>query len=98
MSLSKPEFSSQLISKRFDLKLIHSLIHSLDLIRELIALQHRQITGETECMGDFGPNYHKLLKEDSADNVLLCCLESGAARLLQSYAMTALILSAILAK
>ena len=49
-------------------------------------------------MGDFAPNYHKLLKEDATDSVLLCCLESRAARLLQSYAMTALILSAILAK
>ena len=44
MSLSKPEFSSQLFSKRFDLK----LFHLLDLISELMALQHWQITGGTE--------------------------------------------------
>ena len=41
MALSKPEFPSQLFSERFDLK----LFLSLDLIRELVALQHRQTTG-----------------------------------------------------
>ena len=38
MSLSKPEFPSQLFSERFDLK----LFLSLDLIRELVAIQHWQ--------------------------------------------------------
>ena len=38
MALSKPEFPSQLFSERFDLK----LFLSLDLIRELVALQHRR--------------------------------------------------------
>ena len=36
MSLSKPEFPSQLFSESFDLK----LFLSLDLIRELVAIQH----------------------------------------------------------
>ena len=71
MALSKPEFPSQLFSKRFDLK----LFLSLDLIRELVALQHRQTTGEFERMGDFAPDYRELLKVDSMDSVPPSCLE-----------------------
>ena len=65
MSLSEPEFPSQLFSERFDLK----LFLSLDLIRELVALQHRQTTGEVERMGGFAPDYRELLK-DSTDGML----------------------------
>ena len=43
MPLSKPKFPSQLFSEHFELKLI----------RELVALQHRQSTGEEERMGFF---------------------------------------------
>ena len=71
MALSKPEFPSQLFSERFDLK----LFLSLDLIRELVALQHRQTTGEVERMGDFAPDYRELLKADSMDGVLPSGLE-----------------------
>ena len=60
----------QLFSERFDLK----LFLSLDLIHELVALQHRQTTGEVERMGDFAPDYSKLLK-DSTDGVLPSGLE-----------------------
>ena len=41
------------LGERFDLK----LFLSLDLIRELVALQHSQTTGEVERMGDFAPDY-----------------------------------------
>ena len=58
MALSKPKFPSQLFSERFDLK----LFLSLDLIRELVALQHRQTTGEVERMGDFAPDCREQLK------------------------------------
>ena len=64
-------FPSQLSSERFDLK----LFLSLDLIRELVALQHRQTTGEVERMGDFAPDYRELLKADSMDGVLPSGLE-----------------------
>ena len=52
MSLSKPEFPSQLFSEHFDLK----FFLSPDLIREPVALQHRQTTGEAKRMGDFAPD------------------------------------------
>ena len=71
MSLSKPEFPSQLFFERFDLK----PFLSLDLIRELVTLQHRQTTGEVDHMGDFAPDYRELLKEDSMDGVPPSSLE-----------------------
>ena len=68
MSLSKPEFPSQLFAKHFEPK----LFLSLELICELVALQHRQRTGEAERMGDFAPDYRELLKE-AMDSVLPSC-------------------------
>ena len=65
MSLSKPEFPSQLFSERFDLK----FFLYPDLIRELAALQHRQATGEAERIGGFAPDNRKLLK-DATDGML----------------------------
>ena len=71
MSLSKPEFPSQLFSERFDLK----LVLSLELIRKLVVLQRRQVTCDLAVrMGDFAPDYRELLKK-ATGGVLPSCLE-----------------------
>ena len=70
MSFSKPKLPSHLFSERFDLK----LFLSLELIRELVDLQHRQSMGDAEYMGDFAPDHHELLK-DATNGVLPSGLE-----------------------
>ena len=69
--MSKPEFLILHCSKHFGLK----IFLSLELLREIVVLQHRENTGEAERMGDFAPEYLLLLEEEATDGVLPSVLE-----------------------